>query len=669
VENDSSDSQQKAQLQHDRGAERGAEQGVDRVGVPAWAVSLIVHVAVLLTLASLVLDPPGGDDRRITVIEPTPEVEDPPYVPPAEIVVSDQPAPNAGAASEAGEGVAQSLAATFSEMPAVPVEPLPELTSEVAFEPVEAIPTATELDMSIVVPGQVGIGVTGAAGAVDRLTGEIRNKLDQRPTLVCWLFDQSLSLEAQRREIAERLQTVFEELGATKQSLKKPALTNMVIGFGEQVNLFTSVPTGQAEDVVEAIRSIPIDESGAELTFTAVIEAANRSRVFRTARPQKNVMMIVFTDEVGNDQQRVDEAVHICRSLGIPVYVVGVPAPFGMREVRFKFVDPDPKYFQEPQWAQIEQGPESYYPEVVHIRSGRYADEAMDSGFGPYALSRLCSETSGMFFCVHANREHKGRLSDRETAAMSANLRYFFDSDVMREYAPAYLPISELDRQIAGNAAVRALVLAARGTELSPMENPVMQFPRRNDGELVRLLGEAQKVAAKIEPKINAVYSTLFEGLKDRENLTEKRWQAGYDLALGRVMAMKVRTEAYNRMLAQAKSGMNFQREDSDTWELVPDEDITQVGSQLQKIAAEAVLLLQRVIDQHPGTPWALVAEDELRMPLGYVWRELHTGINDPQQTAGVINVNNNNNVNNQRPDEQRRMLAPPKPRRDLKRL
>jgi hypothetical protein len=156
----------------------------------------------------------------------------------------------------------------------------------------------------------------------------------------------------------------------------------------------------------------------------------------------------------------------------------------------------------------------------------------------------------------------------------------------------------------------------------------------------------------------------LLEGLKDREKLTEKRWQAGYDLAMGRVMAMKVRTEAYNRMLAQAKSGMNFEREDSDTWELVPDEDITQVGSQLQKLATEAIVMLQRIVDEHPGTPWALVAEDELRIPLGYVWRELHTGVNEPAQGSG-----NGNNNNNQRPDEQRRMLAPPKPRRDLKRL
>ncbi len=281
-----------------------SREGTATVGVPAWAVSLVVHVAVLLTLASLVLDPPGGNLARIVVIDPRPDEEEEPYTPPAEVVVSDEPLPEAGAASEAGEGVAQAVAATFSAIPNVPVEPLPDLTDSVALKPLEVLPAATELDMSIVVPGQVGVGVTGAAGAVDRLTAEIRSKLDQRPTVVCWLFDQSLSLEAQRREIADRLQTVFEELGATRQSVRKPALTSMVIGFGERVNLFTQAPTGQAEDVVEAIRSIPIDESGAELTFTAVIEAAQQCRVFRTARPQKNVMMIVFTDEVGSGLMR-----------------------------------------------------------------------------------------------------------------------------------------------------------------------------------------------------------------------------------------------------------------------------------------------------------------------------------------------------------------------------
>ena len=54
----------------------------------------------------------------------------------------------------------------------------------------------------VVVRGAASAVTTGAAGAVDRLTAEIVASLGQRPTLVCWLFDRSVSLSAQRQEIA-----------------------------------------------------------------------------------------------------------------------------------------------------------------------------------------------------------------------------------------------------------------------------------------------------------------------------------------------------------------------------------------------------------------------------------------------------------------------------------
>ena len=75
-------------------------------------------------------------------------------------------------------------------------------------------------------------------------------------------------------------------------------------------------------------------------------------------------MDVAFTDEVGNDQQLADQTAQYCRKLGIPVYVVGVPAPFGMREVRMKCVEFDPKFDQgeDEQWAVIEQGPETLFP-------------------------------------------------------------------------------------------------------------------------------------------------------------------------------------------------------------------------------------------------------------------------------------------------------------------
>src|SRR5690606_25597635 len=106
-----------------------------------------------------------------------------------------------------------------------------------------------------------------------------------------------------------------------------------------------------------------------------------------------------------------------------------------------------------------------------------------------------------------------------------------------------------------------------------------------------------------------------------------------FDLSMGRVLALKVRTEGYNAMLAKAKQGMRFADAKNDTWELVRDDEIS-VGSVLEKQAAEARQYLVRVRDEHPNTPWALIAEQELSVPLGWKWREKYTGVNEPRSVA-----------------------------------
>jgi hypothetical protein len=345
------------------------------------------------------------------------------------------------------------------------------------------------------------------------------------------------------------------------------------------------------------------------------------------------------------------------------VFVVGVPAPFGRREVRMKFVEFDPKYAADEQWAVVEQGPESLYPEFVDVRPKNSPDEPIDSGFGPFSLSKLCAETGGIYFAVHANRGVRGRVSDSATAAMSSQLRYFFDSKVMRDYRPDYLPHAQIDKMLAANKAKASLVEAAKAAQLSPMDAPTMRFPREDDGKLALLLGEAQKKAAVLEPKIDQLYGMLAAGLPDRAKIAseEKRWQAGFDLAFGRVLALKVRTNAYNIMLAQAKSGMKFKNPKNDTWILNPSDDVSQVGSQTERLAKQADEVLRRVVAEHPGTPWAQMAAEELRNPLGYSWEETYTGVNAPKPGNGNGNPNQS--------DDKKRMLAPPQPKRDLKKI
>jgi hypothetical protein len=444
-------------------------------------------------------------------------------------------------------------------------------------------------------------------------------------------------LTQQRKQIHDRFDRIYRELGvieaagnpAFARHEDKPLLTS-VIAFGKDILPQTKAPTDNLAEIKLAVAHMPIDRSGRERAFEAVYFSADEHK--RYVGQGRNVMIVMFTDEVGDDQAKSDETIKICRKLRMPVYVVGVPAPFGRDKLEMKWVDPDPKFDQSPQWGEVHQGPESRFLELVkvHFSGAVREEEPMDSGYGPYSLTRLCYETGGIYFAVHPNRNARGPVSREQTAVLSSYMRYFFDPELMRRYRPDYLSEEEFQKMLAANKAKAALVQAAAlPFWVTPLSGPHLHFPKRDEADLARRLSEAQKAAAKLEPQINQVYGVLKSGEADRPKLDSPRWQAGYDLAMGRVLAVKVRTEAYNAMLAKAKT-MKFKNPKNDTWDLEP-ADTIDVGSVLEKEAQKAREYLESVIKDHAGTPWAMLAERELKTPLGWVWKERYTGVNAPK--------------------------------------
>jgi hypothetical protein len=375
--------------------------------------------------------------------------------------------------------------------------------------------------------------------------------------------------------------------------------------------------------------------TGQENVFAAVGQVASEYRKYRTRAPQRNVMIVVFTDEAGNDFQNLDPAVELCKRNAIPVYVVGVPAPFGRREALVKYVDPDPDFDQTPRFVPVDQGPESLMPERIKLRFlGRNdQDDRLESGFGPFGLSRLTYETGGIYFSVHPNRRN-GYIGRNQTDAMTTHISRFFDPLVMRNYRPDYITESEYRRRLAGNAAKAALVQAASQSWTESMEDIRLRFPKVDEAGLSRDLSMAQREAAKLEPKLEQLVAALRQGEYDRDKVTEPRWQAGFDLALGRALAARVRTEGYNSMLAEAKQGMKFQNDKNDTWVLRPSDQVT-TGSVLSKEADLARMYLERVLQEHAGTPWALLAGQELETPFGWEWQETFTNVAGRRQNQG----------------------------------
>lgn len=634
-------------------------------GQSGWFISLGLHGIVLLCLAGITIDPQIIHAPAIQIEQPVSEPEPEFVFEPEELEVSDVDLKELGALSERGVTVAEAISSNKADIPFIPPPQNMLVPKSVRIEPVtfESMgPNEVDQLIETVVGVNVGVAATGASGAIDRLSLEIARSLEDAPTTVCWVFDQSVSLAGQRQEIASRLKRVFRELSHDSQGDAPAGLTNLVLAYGQRFKFIVNKPTRVSSEVVEAIQGIEVDNSGVEKTFTAIRAAAERLSATRRVG-RSNGMIVVFTDEVGDDQSLADQVATICRRLGVSVCVVGVPAPFGQRFIEMKYVEFDPTYASVEDWAVVEQGPETLFPEAIQISENSLSNEAIDSGFGPFGLSKLCYQTGGVYIAVHANRNLRGRVPDRATAPMSSRIRYFFDQELLRDYQPDYVSATKLRQKVASNAAKQSLVTAAAATNLRPMVSPETVFPKKSEGELANLLSLAQRSAAVLQPRVDAIYSQLLRGLPDRERIEEERWKAGFDLAMGRILAMKVRTDAYNLMLARAKSGMQFQRPKSDTWVLRPS-DVVNVGSRTEKYADQAREYLRKVVEDHPGTPWAFLAKRELGQPLGYAWDEIHTGINDPPKPRPP----GNNNIPMPR-DDKPRSLGPPMPKRNLKRI
>ena len=641
-------------------------------GVPFWFVSLAFHLAVIIFLARIIMPTEEDQAVSLTVNDPIEEYEE--EVLP-ELQFDDLPTEEMGAAGETGLESAAAQATIIDTVVTDPIDlkltehEVGEITTNENF--FEA--TAESLS-SVAVKGNVGNSVKAASGAVDRLTHEILQSMEERNTVVVWMFDQSASLMRQREEILARFDRIYEELGIVQAAGHKSfdtkagkPLTTQVYAFGNKINkLIPDGPTDSLATIKKAIANIERDNTGIENVMEAITTAAKDHQSYRkndraTGQPSANVMLIVVSDEAGDDVQHLDSTVQTCNKLQMPVYVVGVPAPFGRLETKVKWIDPDPKFDQEPQWAVVSQGPETIYPERLQLDfTGTFEDlDMIDSGFGPFHLTRLAYETGGIYFAVHPNRTTRRRVNRRETESYSAHLQYFFEPKVMRRYRPDYVSINSYKSRLAENGARAALVKAAQFTNTGQLETPRMRFEKTDEARFVNMVSKAQQNAAIIEPAVNRLYEILRAGEDERSEEISPRWQAGYDLAIGRAIAAKVRAETYNSMLALIKTKLKFDKPKdkntprNNTWVLHP-ADTIETGSQDAKLLAKAKSYLERVVDEHPDTPWAMLAARELETPLGWKWTQDYT---EPRER----NQNNNNNRPKKDDDMMKTKRPPPR--------
>lgn len=635
------------------------DEGSGRGNIAGTVASVILHVWLLMNLAQMTIeeDPyyyvPPIESR---IVENKPQEEE------IEVVNYELADPNdrdhevREVVNAASVGMAQTDKPKIESQP----RPLHELIPEARQANVYDIPEGVEVDEKVVVKGTTGEAMVQLESALDRVTWEIAKNLQESKVLVVWLLDASGSLDKQKQIIAKRLQRVYGELDALQQTdqiprHEKPLLSG-VVTFGSKTSFITPNPTEKFEEIHKAILEAPADETGVENVFTAVSQVSTNWARYRTQQFRRT-MLVLVTDEAGDDfepkgPQRpgLEKAIKLCQRYGTKAYVIGPSAVFGRRKGFVPYVAPENgQEYRLP----IDLGPESMAIEMVDLPYWYDGPDLtyLSSGFAPYALARLVHETGGVYFMTNM------------TTMSGLSPVGVFDYAALKQFAPNYnygSPKEYQDDVTASRLRWSVVRASFRSREHQPNGTPQMSFAVTPQN-FKTVAGDAQKTAAQSQlqiSQIEAEFPSGIEGELDRE--PSMRWRANFCLSYGRVLAQKIRNMEYNAALAFLKNELAAEdvAKTSNRWRISASRELNFAGNQ-KKTAAKATALLQRVIDEAPGTPWAVLAQRELQYGFGLKIKQSFVPPPPPRPRN-----NNPNNTPRKRvlfAAEQRKPAAPKK--------
>lgn len=490
-----------------------------------------------------------------------------------------------------------------------------------------------------VVGGEVGAAVEGYGAALSRVTQEIVRHMRESKVLVVWLFDESESMKDDQQQIKEQFHKVYEELGIVEKQDRqiktatgkdKEILQTVIYGYGLKVNELMKQPSSDLKEIRAAIDKIGIDGSGTENTCLAIGTVLDKYGPM-AKRQKRKLMIVLVSDESGDDGQNIDAAIDKVKRYETPVYIMGRESVFGFPFAQIRWKDPK---FGLDHWLQINRGPETAMPEALQFDGMHVRWDAYSSGFGPYEQVRLAKESGGVFFVLPGEEEN---LIGQD--AIDKRKFQFYD---MKEYLPWLVSRREYvdDRKKSKFRETMWEVISALNPHTDPELNiqehhypfekeefqkaGLVSFTRGS--RALGMLNEAAKRLDKIKPLRAAEEST--------------RWRANFDLMHAQVLGYRVRLfQALLALDQHAKNPVAAKNKMSNEWHLqrtpkmmAPDAQVVKATKidmdELKKQEQTARDLLAKVIKDHPLTPWARRAEWELANGFGF---QIVEGFRDPR--------------------------------------
>ncbi|MFO0867651.1 MAG: vWA domain-containing protein [Pirellulales bacterium] len=587
----------------------------------ASLTSMMLNAAMLVALALLAVEEPIKLVERLIVVEPLTER------PPDDLlkteldevieasqrpsVTTNYAAPQVGVADGAAGGTGGGLQGGDVSAPVL---------DKAVFE--QASDTGLTIDglMAEAPPSRrlIAAAPEGALGdprsivdnyeqAMDRITQEILWMLSRGEVLVVWCFDQSESMKDDQKEIRDRIDRVYVELGLANGKDNRALLT-AVTSFGAGFVNHTPKPTGDFTAIRAAIDEVPVDPSGKEMMCQAVGRSIAQLREL-VQRENRQMALVLVSDESGErefNERFLEQAIAEAKAARCRVYVLGREAVFGYPYAHMRWQHPQTKRIH---WLPIDRGPETAFVEQLQIDGFRRRHDAHPSGFGPYEQARLARETGGVFFL----------LPSLETNLVRGE-KQRYELEQMRPYVPDMRSRLEVlqDRE---NSQLRRIIWQVIN-DLNPYHQQISKavemrvtFSPQPD-VFVRQAVESQLHARAYLPYLARAQRALEENRFQREQEPSPRWQANYDLIYAQLIAYQARIYEYGAYLEwfmknpQVVPLTKAPNLTLTHWEIHTRKELLKEDESRPYID-KANELFDAVIHEHPGTPWAARARHE----------------------------------------------------------
>jgi hypothetical protein len=576
------------------------------------SISLLVHTVIFLLLAIVTYEETSQEIARFIATPPRDDAEDPPVEveldPEIDIVLENislfnaAPAPMSAVAASSQPVLDQSLMAKADTSEIMITAQTIGIPDSIAL--IESVPDGE-------VKGEARDIVDSYQQALDRLAQELVWMLDEGPVLVVWCFDQSESMKDDQKEIRDRIETVYEQLGLVDRTNNKALLTAVTSYGGNFIDHTEHNPTSQRDQIRKAIDSIPVDKTGKEMMCAAVGRAIS---VYRDlARRGRRMALVLVTDESGDRQNNdayLEQAINVAKAAKCKTYVLGRESVFGYPYAFLRWRHPQTNRIH---WLPMDRGPETGFPEQLQTNGFRRRHDAFSSGFGPYEQARMARETNGIFFM----------LPSVETNLVGS-YKQRYDLEALRPYRPDLRARFEVlaDRD---EFPLRALIWKVI-QDLNPYHKAAkkvveMRMEFALDGPTFLQQARTEQAKAKMHLRYMAeAEKALIEGEHMRAQEADPRWQANYDIILAQLIAYQARIYEYGVALEAFIKEPKTAPPMKDTKRLVHWDirTVKKIRTEESKPYIErANERFNQIKSDHPGSPWAARASWEMGRGFG----------------------------------------------------